>query len=218
MASSHSRPHPLPATSPDSGVNSRERVARAVAEVPRDGFEAFASGAGTSEASAGPASTDVIETMLSSLALAGTERVLCIGCAVGYPAALLSHLAQHVDAVEIDAGLLEPQRLALAQLGRTNVTMMHADGVGGRHFAEPFQAILVTAAASELPHALIAQLAVGGRLVIPLGDARGQLIELLEKRVDTLVSRTLGACALPLFPSLQGTPSSFPWTMHHEGE
>jgi protein-L-isoaspartate(D-aspartate) O-methyltransferase len=217
MTSHHSRPHG-PATNQDSCGNSLGRVADAVTKVPRAAFEVVASGAPTPLASAAPASTNVIETMLSSLELGGTERVLCIGCAVGYPAALLSHLAQHVHAVEIDAALLAPQRLALAQLGRTNVTMVHADGVGDRDLPEAFQAIVVTAAASELPPALIAQLAMGGRIVIPLGDAHGQLIELLEKRVDTLVSRTLGACTLPLFPSLQRTSSSFPWTLRHEGE
>lgn len=153
--------------------------------------------------------------MLLGLALEGRERVLCIGHAVGYPVALLSHLAKEVHAIEIAGPLLEPERLLLAQLGRTNVTLVHADAVRGKHLAAPFDAMLVCSAAPELPPALIEQLAIGGRIVIPLGDEQGQLIELLEKRVDTLISRTLGACSLPVFPSMQRTPSTFPWAAHH---
>jgi protein-L-isoaspartate(D-aspartate) O-methyltransferase len=154
--------------------------------------------------------------MLLGLELDGSERILCIGHAVGYPAALLSHLAREVHAIEIESALLEPERLLLAQLGRTNVTLVHADAVRGRHLAAPFQAILVTSAAPELPPALVEQLAIGGRIVIALGDAQGQLIEVLEKRVDTLVSRALGACCLPVFPSMLRTPSTFPWRAHHD--
>ncbi len=180
MTSSHSRTqaHEGPR---DTHPKQASSVAAALTKVPRDAF------------APSPLSTSVIETMLSGLELQGTERVLCIGCAVGYPVALLSHLAHEVHAIEIEGSLLEPQRLALAQIGRTNLDMVHADSVRGRHLAAPFQAILVTAAAPELPPALIEQLAVGGRIVIPLGDEHRQLIELLEKRVDTLVSRTLGS-------------------------
>jgi len=154
---------------------------------------------------------NVLETMLDGLELKGSESVLCIGRGIGYPVALLSHLAHEVHAVEVDASLVEPQLLALAKLGRTNVSMIHADGLCGWGAAAPFQAILVVAGAPELPHALIGELAVGGRIVIPLGDEGGQLIEVLEKRVDALASRTLGRCSLPLLPSLQRTPSTFPW-------
>ena len=199
----HAPADPAQGDARDISAASSARLAAAITKVPRGAF------------APSPASS-VIESMLSGLELQGTERVLCIGCAVGYPVALLSHLAHDVHAIEVGESLLEPQLLALAQLGRTNVNMVHADGVRGRHWADPFQAILVTAAAPELPPALIEQLAVGGRIVIPLGDEHGQLIELLEKRFDTLVSRTLGSCSLPQFPSLQRTPSTFPWTAHDD--
>jgi protein-L-isoaspartate(D-aspartate) O-methyltransferase len=213
MAASHSRSHD-PGPQPLSGA--ALRLAAAFTKVPREAFEAAVSAARGPRAITSPPPTDVLRAMLSGLELNGTERVLCIGGAVGYPVALLSHLAREVHAVEIEAALLNPQHDVLAQLGRTNVSMARSDAVRGKHVAAPFQAIVVTCAAPELPPALIDELAVGGRIVIPLGDAQGQLLELLEKRTDTLVSRTLGGCVLPMFPSLERTPSTFPWSGHRE--
>lgn len=206
MTSIHSRPQAGP----------RGRLTSALTQVAPEAFRELSPERGVTDARRRPAPTSVVETMLLGLALEGTERVLCVGHAVGYPVALLSHLAEEVHAIEIESALVEPERILLAQLGRTNVTLVHDDAVRGKHLAAPFDAILVTSAAPELPPALIEQLAIGGRIVIALGDEQGQLIELLEKRVDTLVSRTLGACALPVFPSMLRTPSTFPWGAHHD--
>jgi protein-L-isoaspartate(D-aspartate) O-methyltransferase len=193
-------------------MSSASMLAAALTKVPRAAFETLASVAGASTLTTGPTPANVIETMLAGLELDGTERALCIGCKVGYTVALLSHLAREVHAIELDGSLAEPERFVLAQLGRTNVSMVHADGVRSRHSAAPFQAIVVTCAAPELPSALIEDLAVGGRIVIPLGGESGQLIERLEKRVDSLVSRTLCSCRLPLLPSLRRASSTFPWS------
>lgn len=192
------------------------RLDAALIAVPRSAFDGMELAPGTPGGTERSTPAHVIETMLRGLGLVGTERALCIGCGVGYAVALLSHLASDVHAIELEALLLEPQLLTLAQLGRTNVNMVHADAVRGKHAPAPFDAILVTCAAPELPPALIEQLAVGGRIVIPLGDDRGQLIELLEKRFDTMVSRTLGVCTVPLLPSLRRTPSTFPWNVRRD--
>lgn len=207
MTSRHSRPQASP----------QGRLTAAATQVAHGPFEDLSREGGAAKAHCRPPPAAVVETMLLGLGLGGRERVLCVGHAVGYPVALLSHLAAEVHAIEIEGSLLEAERLLLAQLGRTNVTMVHAEAVRGKHLAAPFDAILVTSGAPELPPALIEQLAIGGRIVIALGDEQGQLIELLEKRVDTLVSRTLGACSLPVFPSMQRTRSTFPWRTDHDG-
>lgn len=116
------------------------------------------------------------------LELKGEERVLEIGAGSGYGAAILSRLAREVHTVEIDPKLAASAEARLRNLGFDNVTVHKGDGTQALPGQPPFDAILVTAGAKDIPQALLDQLAEGGRMVIPLGDPQeGQMLTLIEK-------------------------------------
>jgi protein-L-isoaspartate(D-aspartate) O-methyltransferase len=118
---------------------------------------------------------------LEILGLKGNEKVLEIGTGSGYQTALLSRLASQVFSIERIAPLLEKAREVLSQMGTNNISFMLGDGtLGWRQFA-PFDAILVGAAAPEIPDAYIEQLAENGRLLIPLGDRDEQMLNLFTR-------------------------------------
>jgi protein-L-isoaspartate(D-aspartate) O-methyltransferase len=111
-----------------------------------------------------------IVAAMSQLAQIGpAARVLEVGTGSGYQAAVLGELAAEVYTIEIVAPLAERARGTLAELGYANVHVRHGDGHAGWPQHAPFDAILVTAAPARVPPALHAQLAVGGRLVVPVG-------------------------------------------------
>ena len=119
---------------------------------------------------------------LELLKLTGKERVLEIGTGSGYQTALLSRLASQVFSIERIAPLLEKAREVLQLMGANNISFMLGDGtLGWREFA-PYDAILVGAAAPEIPDAYIEQLGEGGRLLIPLGDRDEQILHLFTRR------------------------------------
>ncbi|MDQ3243215.1 MAG: protein-L-isoaspartate(D-aspartate) O-methyltransferase [Gemmatimonadota bacterium] len=123
---------------------------------------------------------------LELLKLEGTERVLEIGTGSGYQTALLARLASQVFSIERLAPLLDKAREVLQQMGTSNISFMLGDGtLGWRQFA-PFDAILVGAAAPEIPEAYVEQLADNGRLLIPLGDRDEQILHLFTRRGDEL--------------------------------
>ena len=123
---------------------------------------------------------------LELLKLKGDEKVLEIGTGSGYQTALLSRLASQVFTIERVAPLLEKAREVLQQMGANNISFMLGDGtLGWRQFA-PFDAILVGAAAPEVPAAYSEQLAEGGRLLIPLGDRDEQFLYLFTKRGEEM--------------------------------
>ncbi len=118
---------------------------------------------------------------LELLRLKGTERVLEIGTGSGYQTALLSRLASQVFSIERIAPLLDKAREVLGQMALKNVSFMLGDGtLGWRQFA-PFDAILVGAAAPDVPAAYSEQLAEGGRLLIPLGNREEQVLNLFTR-------------------------------------
>ncbi len=109
--------------------------------------------------------------MTERLRLSGAERVLEIGTGSGYQAALLAHLAEEVFSVEIVPELAErARRVLLDELALGNVHLRTGDGARGWPEEAPFDRIMVTAAAPEVPRALVEQLAAGGRMVIPVGE------------------------------------------------
>jgi protein-L-isoaspartate(D-aspartate) O-methyltransferase len=117
----------------------------------------------------------IVAYMLSSLALKGSEKVLEIGMGSGYLTVLLSSLVKKVYAIERLRSLAIPARQLLDQLECHNVLVKIFDGSYGWPDAAPFDAIVVSAVASEKPPApLLEQLVVGGRLVIPLVTDKGQ--------------------------------------------
>ena len=133
----------------------------------------------------------VVARMCELLALRGDERVLDVGTGSGYHAALLAALAAHVYSVELHAELSERAGRALAAAGIANVTLAVGDGSAGLPEHAPYDAINVAAAAAgEIPGALAAQLADGGRLVAPV-ERGGQRLVLLRRSGDEYAVTTL---------------------------
>lgn len=125
--------------------------------------------------------------------LAGVDaesNVLEIGTGSGYQAAVLAEIVDSVHTIEIVDTLGRRARRTLERLGYDNVSVRIGDGFAGWPEAAPFDAIVVTAAPEEVPPPLVEQLAVGGRIVAPVGDQRGgQTLRVLEKGADGELSR-----------------------------
>lgn len=112
----------------------------------------------------------IVAIMTDLLKLSATDTVLEIGTGSGYQAAVLSELVRQVYSIEIIAPLAEQARLRFKELGYTNISTKIADGYYGWEEHAPFDAIIVTAAASHIPHALLEQLKPGARMMIPVGS------------------------------------------------
>ncbi len=128
---------------------------------------------------------------IEHLRLTGTERVLEIGTGSAYQTALLAQLASQVFSIERHAALLDRARDILAQAKVRNVSLQLGDGtLGWREYA-PYDAILVSAGAPAIPTAYAAQLAEGGRLLIPIGTKEEQMLTLHTRRGDQLERRDI---------------------------
>ena len=124
----------------------------------------------------------IVALMTQTVIAAPTpSRVLEIGTGCGYQTAVLASLVKRVFTVERIELLLTRARRRLRDLDVRNVRFKHDDGAIGWPESGPFDAILVTAAPPRLPAALVDQLALGGRLVIPIGDARGQSLKVFTR-------------------------------------
>lgn len=123
----------------------------------------------------------MVAAMTDLLELNGSENVLEIGTGSGYQAAVLGELAHRVYTIERHPRLAQNARAILEDLGYSNVFVHTGDGSLGWPPGAPYQAIVVTAAAPEIPDPLIEQLDEGGRLVIPLGGPGGQDLERWRK-------------------------------------
>lgn len=142
-----------------------------------------------------------VVAMMAHLAdLKSTDRVLEIGTGSGYGAAVLSQLASHVDTVEWHPALAEQARMVLKKLGYENITVFQGDGSQGLSEQAPFDAIVVTAGAPQVPTALKEQLTVGGRLVIPVGNMENRQILLRIQRVTEDQFETLQAAPVAFVP------------------
>lgn len=127
----------------------------------------------------------IVALMTDLLQLKADDKVLEIGTGSGYQAAILSPLVKSVYTIEIIEPLGKQARLRFAQLGYNNITSKVADGYYGWEKAAPFDAIIVTAAASHVPPPLIQQLKPGGRMIIPVGSQfLTQQLMLIEKNSD----------------------------------
>lgn len=136
----------------------------------------------------------IVGLMSEAAAITSDDRVLEIGTGSGYQAAVLSHLAHEVVSVEVVAELRERSSALLAELGIDNVTVLQATDVLGAPERGPYDAILVTAAAPDLPPPLVEQLAEGGRLVAPIGSRDAQDLVVATRRGDGVERRSLGGC------------------------
>jgi protein-L-isoaspartate(D-aspartate) O-methyltransferase len=136
----------------------------------------------------------MVAAMTDALELAGSERVLEIGTGSGYQAAVLSLLAREVLSVENHTTLALAAQERLTALGYANVHVHNGDGSAGLTDAAPYDAILVTAGAPEIPQALASQLREGGRIVIPVGDTENQKLMQGMLEYGKLKSRALFDC------------------------
>lgn len=125
-----------------------------------------------------------VARMTELLELTGTEKVLEIGTGSGYQAAILALLAGQVCTVERIRSLAMRARRALDRIGLLNVNLRVGDGSGGWEEEAPFDAIIVTAGAPDVPVQLVEQLKAGGRLVIPVGDRSEQTLTRVTKKED----------------------------------
>lgn len=123
----------------------------------------------------------VVAAMLAAVELNPGDRVLEVGVGSGYQTALLAELAEHVYGIERHAVLLELASRVLEGLGYTNITLLHGDGSQGWAEQAPYDAILVAAAAPDVPHSLLEQLAEGGRMIAPVGSQDEQRLLLVRK-------------------------------------
>jgi len=131
----------------------------------------------------------IVALMTELLDLQPGERVLEVGTGSGYQAAVLAEIADSVYTIEIVKPLADRAGEILDSIGYNNIKVMHGDGYQGYEEAAPYDAIIVTAAPDHVPQPLIDQLAMGGRLVIPVGSIY-QYLTLYEKTEDGLKKKT----------------------------
>jgi protein-L-isoaspartate(D-aspartate) O-methyltransferase len=136
----------------------------------------------------------MVALMTECLRLKHTDRVLEIGTGSGYQAAILSVLCKEVFTVERDYGLLETAKDAILDVGCTNVRFKHCDGTNGWPEEASFDGIIVTAGSPFVPEPLKAQLAEGGRLVIPVGDLYRQTLLVIQKINGEYHQDDMGGC------------------------
>lgn len=130
------------------------------------------------------------------------NKVLEVGTGSGYQAAVLSHLVKEVYSIERISELSYQARRRFMQLGIKNVILTQGDGSKGWLDYAPYEGIIVTAAAGEVPDSLLEQLAIGGRLVVPVGRDDSQELQVITRTIDGFVSETLEAVRfVPLIES-----------------
>jgi protein-L-isoaspartate(D-aspartate) O-methyltransferase len=136
----------------------------------------------------------MVALMTEALQLAGRDKVLEIGTGSGYQTAILAEVALKVFSVERIRSLVIRARTLLYDLGYMNVEIKFSDGTLGWPEETPFDAIIVTAGSPGVPQPLVDQLGVGGRLVIPVGDAFDQELVRVTKTEEGIKREDLGGC------------------------
>lgn len=133
----------------------------------------------------------LVAMMTEALAIRKTDKVLEVGTGSGYQAAVLAELAGKVLTVEILEPLARQAERALAELGYKNIRVRVGDGYLGWPEEAPFDAIIVTAAPDHVPQPLLDQLAVGGRLILPVGPSHLQTLELYRRTSEGYERKSL---------------------------
>lgn len=136
----------------------------------------------------------IIAAMLQAAEIKSSDRVLEIGAGSGYQTAVLAELASQVFAVDRYPTLVDAAREVLDRLGYHNIALVAGDGSLGLPQAAPFDAIIVSAAAPGVPQTLVGQLAPGGRMVIPVGNADQQVLKLVRNHGDHISETILEGC------------------------
>ena len=136
----------------------------------------------------------IVGLMIQAAAIKAGDAVLEVGAGSGYAAAVISRIARRVTAIERQHDLIEVARRRLERLGYTNVEIVEGDGTRGCPDQAPFDVILAAASGSHVPEALIAQLAPGGRIVMPLGKpgAVQELVKVTKQDDGILAQQNLG--------------------------
>lgn len=137
----------------------------------------------------------IVALTLEALALRPSDRVLEVGTGSGYQTALLADLTQQVYSLERHEPLARQAEATLKRLGYTNVVVQYSDGSTGLPSAAPFDAVVISAAAPSIPASVFGQLREDGRMVVPVGPARAQNLQLVRKVEGRAVVTSLGACA-----------------------
>jgi len=136
----------------------------------------------------------IVALMTELACLSRHSRVLEVGTGSGYHTAVLATIAEHVWSIERIEELSSHAQQRLTALGIRNVTLLVGDGARGLPESSPFDAIVVAAAAPEPPQPLLDQLALDGRLVIPIGDRAVQVLYSVERTPDGFRNHTSGPC------------------------
>ncbi len=178
-----------------------ERVLEAMAAVPRELFvplrerrRAYADRALSIGQGQTISQPWIVAAICQALELSGEETVLEVGTGSGYSAAVLARLARRVVSIERIPELAAGAERALTELGAANVEVVVGDGSVGSLERAPFEAIAVHAASPAPPQSLLAQLAVGGRLVIPIASGEVDMLTVFERGAEGLSHRIIGPC------------------------
>jgi protein-L-isoaspartate(D-aspartate) O-methyltransferase len=192
------------------------RVLAAMTEVPREAFVGSGLQEFAYEDTALPIAEEqtisqpyIVAAMLEAAQLDGAAKVLEVGTGSGYAAALLSRLAAHVFTIERHPALTDVAKERCSALGYRNISFRTGDGTKGWPEEAPFDAILVAAGGPEPPPALKQQLAIGGRLIIPVGESDIQRLVRLTRKDDTSFDRDeLGSVHFVPLIGTEGWPES----------
>jgi protein-L-isoaspartate(D-aspartate) O-methyltransferase len=150
----------------------------------------------------------IVAEMTQALQLSENDRVLEIGTGSGYQAAVLAEIAYRVYTVERIHSLLVNARRLFDQLRYHNIITRYGDGTRGWPEEGPFDAIIITAGAPQVPQALMAQLAVGGRMIVPVGDQHSQDLIKIFKDEKGINQANLGGCRFVKLVGEQGWSES----------
>ncbi|NOR11937.1 MAG: protein-L-isoaspartate(D-aspartate) O-methyltransferase [Candidatus Aminicenantes bacterium] len=140
----------------------------------------------------------IVAYMTEVLQLSVEEKVLEVGTGSGYQAAVLAEIAKEVFTVEIIDGLSKNAQEVLQEEGYTNIHFRVGDGSYGWEENAPYDAIMVTAAPSEVPKALQDQLKIGGRMIVPVGDAFQELVLIVREKRKFKKKKLLPVRFVPL--------------------
>jgi len=136
----------------------------------------------------------MVAIMTQSLEMKGDERILEVGTGSGYQTAILAELCRLVFTVERIPALIQKARVTLQELGYRNILFLDGDGTKGWPKKAPFDGIIVTAGAPEIPETLLSQLAEGGRLVIPVGPRYTQTLYKVTRKGDHFKKEEITGC------------------------
>lgn len=140
----------------------------------------------------------IVGYMTEAAEIARADRVLEIGTGSGYQAAVLAELAKEIYTIEIIPALADSARNLLQEMGYKNVHVKTGNGYLGWPEHAPFDAIIVTAAPDEVPQALVDQLGVGGKMVVPVGTGFQQMVIITRSESGVVERRTIPVAFVPM--------------------